>query len=418
MKIIEIDTPEAAVSVARDARRATAAETVEADVKRIIAKVRAGGESALVTLTRELDGADVSGGLEVLIGERKSAWDALDPELGKALGKAAGRIRSFAEKTSRSDWFDSPEPGIETGQVVRPFKRAGIYVPGGRFAYPSTVLMTGIPAAVAGVGEIVFCIPPADDGVVPAASLAASTLVEGSRVFRIGGAQAVAAMAYGTGPLPACRLIAGPGNVYVTEAKRQVSGDVAIDMLAGPSEIAVYIEEAASARLAAADLLSQLEHDPGALAVCVAASIGLLEAVDSEASSLAGIGGADRIRFVKALDRETAVAFLNELAPEHLGLLVEGARDMLSSIESAGCVFLGPCSGVALGDYVAGPSHVLPTGGLAAFRGGLGAADFQHLVNVVEYDAVGVGADASDALTLAGAEGMEMHARSIEERSK
>ena len=417
--MLQLDDLDGAVRAARAVRRPAGHLSVEAEVKKIIERVRDGGAAELVALTKELDRADVSGLLEVSAGEMASSWDQTDDALKAAMKKSRERIARFAETAAGTDWTGSPAPGLETGQVFRPLRRAGIYIPGGRFAYPSTVLMTGVPAEVAGVTEIVFCIPPRSDGRVPSLSLAATTLVEGARVFRVGGAQAIAAMAYGADPVPMCPFVAGPGNAYVIEAKRQVSGDVRIDMLAGPSEVAVYIEDAGVARFAAADLLSQLEHDPQSLALCVSNDCDVLQAVSREMKKIepdGSEGSSGRAMLALCAGRKEALAFINELAPEHLELMTEDSEELLAGIESAGCVLLGPLSGVAFGDYLAGPSHVLPTGGAAVARGGLSARDFQRAVNVISYDPAGALADGPDAIVLARAEGLEMHARSIEER--
>jgi len=421
VEILQLDDLDGAVRAARAVRRPAGHLSVEADVKGIIGRVREGGAAEVVALTKELDRADISGSLEVGVEERLAAWESTGQELKEAMGGARERIALFAGRAAGTDWTESPAAGVEAGEVFRSLPRAGIYIPGGRFAYPSTVLMTGVPAEVAGVAEIVFCIPPRDDGKVPALSLAATTLVKGARVFRVGGAQAIAAMAYGADPIPACPFIAGPGNIYVTEAKRQVSGDVRIDTLAGPSEVAVYIEDPEFARLAALDMLSQLEHDPRAIAVCVSISREALEAVSTELKEIGSGGGLDRednATLALCIRREDAFAFINELAPEHLEIMADEARELLGLVESAGCIFLGPFSGVAYGDYFAGPSHVLPTGGAALGRGGLSARDFQRAVNVVSYDRAGANADGPVTVELARAEGLEMHARSIEERMK
>lgn len=423
MKLLELVDLDGAVLSARAVRRPAGLLFVEATVKDIIARVREGGVGAVTALSMELDGADVSSGLEMAAAERESAWEGVEEGLKDAMRKTAGRIDAFARRAAGDAWMFEQARGVEAGQVFRPFDCAGIYAPGGRFAYPSTVLMTGIPAAAVGVRQIVFCIPPARDGKVNALSLAATTLVEGARVFRVGGAQAIAAMAYGAGDIPACGIVAGPGNVYVTEAKKQVSGDVTIDVLAGPSEVAVYVDSGFLAGFAAADLLSQLEHDPLAVAVCVSESREVLEAVEGAAAAMALSAGApeldvSRITFALSACRDVTYGFLNSLAPEHLELLCDGAREMLEGIDSAGCVFLGPYSGVALGDYIAGPSHVLPTGGGAHARGGLSARDFQRAINVVNYDREGLMGDEPEVTAMARAEGLEMHARSVEERLK
>ncbi|MHB8896832.1 MAG: histidinol dehydrogenase, partial [Candidatus Geothermincolia bacterium] len=280
---------------------------------------------------------------------------------------------------------------------------------------PSTVLMTGIPARVAGVGGLVFCAPPAQDGTINTVTLAAAALIGGCRVFKVGGAQAVAAMAYGTKTVPRCAMIAGPGNVYVAAAKRLVSETVKVDLEAGPSEVVVFHDGSFGIETAALDMLAQIEHDPLALAVLVTESPQVTRAVtDLLTESSGDVTG--QVDVVLAADRVLSIAIMNELAPEHLELMAEDAARMLPGITAAGCVFLGRHTAVALGDYIAGPSHVLPTGGAAARLSGLRAEDFTHVMNVISYTREALDCDADDAATLAGMEGLTRHARSIEAR--
>lgn len=385
-----------------------------ADVRGILQDVRERGDSAVVEATRRLDGVRLDpGSFEVPASECEAALAGLETPLRDALEKAAARIRAFAERTLTDDWAIEPAEGITVGQVSRPLERVGIYVPGGRYPYPSTVLATGIPARVAGVPEIVFCTPPARDGRVSSLILAAMALVGGCRVFRIGGAQAVAAMAYGTETVPRCLMIAGPGNVYVAAAKRMVRDFVSVDLEAGPSEVAVYAGEPAEADCVAADLLAQLEHDPMSLAALVSESA---ELIDRVAESLEGAACDGTVFLIESAGPSASVALLNSLAPEHLELMVEDAESILPSITSAGCVFVGPLSAVALGDYIAGPSHVLPTGGSASRLSGLRATDFVRSMNVIKYTGDGFAADSDSAELLASVEGLERHALSIRVR--
>ncbi len=413
-----------APAVARIRSTEAAGAGVEDEVRRVIDSVRENGDAALVELTKRFDGVNLEPGrLELPSTETRAALDALDGPTREALGKAAERIASFAREGLSSDWKREVAPGLTVGQVHRPLDTAGIYVPGGRFPYPSTVLMTGILAREAGVGEIVFCVPPSDGGSPNATTLAAAALVGGCRVFRVGGAQAVAAMAYGTGSVPRCRIIAGPGNIYVATAKRMLSDVVSTDLEAGPSEVAVYVDGSVDLSFPAADMLAQLEHDPLSLAVMVCEQPDVLDAAAGVISGLLegldeGTATAGDVALVRCGTRELSLGFLNELAPEHLELMVESAVELLPGVTSAGCVFLGPMSAVALGDYVSGPSHVLPTGGTAARLSGLRCDDFRRTMNVISYTEEGFEADAPEARLLAGLEGLRFHALSLDIRNR
>ncbi len=393
-------------------------------VERVVKAVRDGGDPALLEMTARFDGVKLDPGrLEVTEDARLAAWAALENGARNALEKSAHRISEFARLSLAVDWQAEIAPGVVVGQSWRPLETVGIYVPGGRFPYPSTVLMTGILAREAGAGRIIFCIPPGRDGSDHAVALAATTLVEGCRVFRAGGAQAIAAMAYGTESIPRCRMIAGPGNVYVTAAKRLVSRDVKVDLEAGPSEVAVLGDSSCDASFAVADLTAQLEHDPLAVAVLVSESGDLLEEARALAGGTSGAAGESALpegtaNLVSSVSRELSVEFLNELAPEHLELMVTDPDGVAERITSAGCVFLGPWSAVALGDYVAGPSHVLPTGGTAARLSGLRADDFRRAMNTVAYTMEGFAADSGAARLMAGLEGLRRHEVSLEVRER
>jgi histidinol dehydrogenase len=273
------------------------------------------------------------------------------------------------------------------------------------------------------VPDIVFCVPPGEDGTVDAATLAAITIVGDCRVFKAGGAQAIAAMAYGTDTIPPCRMIAGPGNVYVATAKRLVSNIVTVDLDAGPSEVAIYMDGSADISFASADALAQLEHDPLAIAVMISQSAELLDSARGVISGLTdslqgGDASGGNISLVHSDSRELTIDFLNALAPEHLELMVEGAAGLVEEIRSAGSVFVGPYSAVALGDYIAGPSHVLPTGGTAARTSGLKADDFRRTMNVISYTKEGFDLDAPTAGLLAGLEGLRGHSLSLDIRRR
>jgi histidinol dehydrogenase len=398
-------------------------QEVEETVRGIIDDVRTRGDAALIDMAWRLDGTRLEGSdLEVSAGERQAAWDSLDADARAALEVAEGRIARFARQGLDTDWTIEAGPGLTVGQVQRPLESVGIYVPGGSFPYPSTVLMTGVLAREAGVGDIVFCVPPSA-GPSHGATLATTTMIGDCRVFRVGGAQAVAAMAYGTETVPRCRMVAGPGNVYVAAAKRLLSGVVSIDLEAGPSEVAVLADSTVDVSFAAADLMAQLEHDPRAVAVLVCESEEVLQTAREVLSGMTdGLSGEDElpggVEMVWCSSRGLALEFLNELAPEHLELMVEGAGDLLPEIKSAGCVFVGPYSAVALGDYIAGPSHVLPTSGTASRLSGLKAGDFRRTMNVVSYTEEGFRGDSPGAVLLARLEGLGNHALSLDIRSR
>ena len=397
---------------------------VESDVRSIVEAVRLGGDGALLDLTMRFDAVELEPlGLEVPREDLADAWGALDVATREALTSAEGRIALFARESLSPDWQKQVIPGLAVGQVHRPLDTVGLYVPGGRYPYPSTVLMTGVLAREAGVRDIVFCVPPSEDGLINGTTLAAMNLVGECRVFTVGGAQAVAAMAFGTETIPRCRMVAGPGNIYVATAKRMLSDVVSIDLEAGPSEVTAYVDDSVDLSYPAADMLAQLEHDPMALAVLVSERA---EVLDSAAGVLEGLAdglderppGGGAVYLVRCDARELSLRFLNELAPEHLELMVEDAADVLPGITSAGCVFVGPFSAVALGDYVSGPSHVLPTAGTAARMSGLAADDFRRTMNIVSYTGEGFESDAPAARLLAGLEGLRYHALSLDIRSR
>lgn len=396
---------------------------VIAAVRPVIDAVRERGDKALLEFTRRFDGVDISAAdLEVPGPERAAAWNALDDLSREALRMAERRIARFAVESLGPEWEMEVMPGLVVGQAQRPLDTVGIYVPGGRFPYPSTVLMTGVLAREAGVPEIVFCVPPGDGGSISETTLAATTLVGECRVFRAGGAQAIAAMAFGTETIPRCRLVAGPGNTYVATAKRLLSDVVSVDLEAGPSEVAAYVDSSVDVSFPASDMLAQLEHDPLAVAVMVSESSDVLESVSGVIGGLSdGLGGNapdGPVSLVHCASRDLSLAFINELAPEHLELMVGDPEAVLPQVRSAGSVFVGPYSAVALGDYIAGPSHVLPTAGTATRLSGLKAADFRRTMNVIAYTREGFATDAPQASLLAGLEGLRNHALSLDIRNR
>jgi histidinol dehydrogenase len=407
----------------------TVNKAIKTEILAIINEVYERGDAAVIELSRNFDGVTMKvGDLEVPRNELEYAWDSLDQETRDALRSAEKRITDFSLRSGvPEDWEEEVSPGVKVGEVHRPLEPLGIYVPGGRFQYPSTVLMTGVPARVAGVKDILFSIPPEREGLSNNVTLAATVLVGNCRVFRMGGAQAIAAMAIGTETVPECRMIAGPGNVYVTYAKRLFSNygfkkaAVKTDLEAGPSEIAVYVDGSTDISYAVSDVLAQLEHDPRAVAVIVSVSDELLRSAEEVMAGMSEVSGTKvdderNVSLVRCETHEMVVSFLNLLAPEHLELMVEGASLMVDEITSAGCVFVGPYSAAALGDYIAGPSHVLPTGGSAAWNSGLGPRDFIRTMNVVGYDGDGFRGDVDSARLLARMEGLDRHAQSLDIR--
>lgn len=416
--------------------RASAGEAeVRGVVGEVVAAVRERGDAALGEFTEKFDGFAVGevGELEVSREVRREALAGLAKqtrqtrETREALEFAAGRIRAYHEReleNARGSWEYTEADGTRLGQRVSPLARVGIYVPGGKAAYPSSVLMNAIPAAVAGVGEVVMAVPT-PGGEVNQAVLAAAELAGVGRVFRIGGAQAIAAMAYGTGLVPAVDKIVGPGNRYVTAAKRQVFGRVGIDMLAGPSEVVVVCDAGANSDWVAMDLCAQAEHDEAAQAIAITDSAEMAAAIGGSLERL--VGGLARREIVeralagqgaviKVKDIGEAVAVANRIAPEHLELMVEDARRWVGEVKHAGAIFVGAYSAEALGDYCAGANHVLPTAGAARFRSPLGVDDFVKHSSVIEASREGAARMAEVAAVLARCEGLEAHARSAEYR--
>ncbi|HEX77967.1 MAG TPA: histidinol dehydrogenase [Dehalococcoidia bacterium] len=396
--------------------------TAEQVVERIIRQVRREGDAALLELGQKLDGVELDS-LEVTP-EEMSAASKIDKSLASALELAADRIRSFhLAFRGRGQDIDLGEGGL--GRLLRPLERVGIYVPGGTASYPSTVLMTAIPARVAGVRQIILTTPPAPGGGVSPAVLAAAELAGVDRIFKVGGAQAIAAMAFGTQTVPRVDKVCGPGNIFVVLAKKMVYGVVGIDGLHGPTETVIVADEDASPALCAADLLAQAEHDPLASAILITNSLPLGKAVAEEVErqlaslerqaitrqALHARGG---IAVVDSIDE--AIELANEYAPEHLALLVKDPWFYLSRITNAGGVFLGEGCPEAIGDYVAGPSHVMPTGGSARFSSPLGVDDFLKVTSLFALDQESVRHLGQAASALARAEGLTAHARAVEMR--
>jgi histidinol dehydrogenase len=403
-------------------------EAVESAVRAIIADVRARGDAALIEYTRRFDRVETrsAGELEIARAEIDAALAALPARQARALGEAAARVRRFHERQLGESWQYAEADGTVLGQRVSALERVGLYVPGGKAAYPSSVLMNAIPAKVAGVGELVM-VSPTPGGERNPLVLAAAALAGVDRVFAVGGAQAVAALAYGTSSVPRVDKIVGPGNAYVAAAKRQVFGQVGIDMIAGPSEILVISDGATSADWVAMDLFSQAEHDEVAQALLlspdarhlddVAQAIErLLPAMPRRAVIEASLGA--RGALVLTRDLEEACALANRIAPEHLELSLAEPEAWLPRLRNAGAIFLGRWSSEAVGDYCAGPNHVLPTAGTARFSSPLGVYDFQKRSSLISVSREGAAALGRIAATLAEGEGFAAHARSAEMRFK
>ena len=424
MRRLEAGSPEAAAFLRALGERARSpTPEVEGAVRAILEDVRRRGDAALFEYAEKFDGLRLDADtLRVREAEIESAIESLDPAVSAALAFAAERIEAFHRRQRRESWF-YPEEGIGLlGQLVRPLRRVGLYVPGGSAAYPSTVLMNAIPARVAGVEELVICTSTGQDRSVPAVVLAAARLAGVREVYRVGGAQAVAALAYGTDSLPAVDKIVGPGNIYVATAKRLLFGVVGVDMVAGPSEVLIVADETAVAGWIAADLLAQAEHDALASAICVTPSFGLAAAVQAEVerqllalprSSLAraaldAFGG---VIIVSTLDE--AMELANRVAPEHLELLVADPWALVPQVRSAGAVFLGAYTPEVAGDYVAGPNHVLPTAGTARWASPLSVEDFQKRCSILSLTPEALRRWREPITRLARVEGLDGHARSL-----
>ena len=403
------------------ARKDIVADVAE-PVRAIVQDVAQNGDAALRAYEKRFDRADLTA-LEVSPAEWDAAMDAVEPEFLQILQEAASNIRRYHEKQVRASYVVNEQPGVLLGQRILPIEKVGVYVPGGTAAYPSTVLMDTIPAKLAGCGQIVMVTPPAPDGSIRPAILAAARIAGVDRVFRLGGAQAIAALAYGTESVPRVDKIVGPGNAYVAEAKKQVFGRVAIDMVAGPSEILVVADSTCDPVFVAADLLSQAEHDRLATAVLVTDSAAFAQAVAGELErqipllpraeiARASIDGSGKI-IVAENDLKKAIEIANELAPEHLELCVDNPFDYLDQIRCAGSVFLGKNCPEALGDYFAGPNHTLPTCGTARFSSALSVDDFVKKSQFTYYTADALRAVSGKIAAFAMQEGLQAHAKSV-----
>ncbi len=396
------------------------ASRVEETVSGIISRVRDEGDAALKEYTERFDGVKLDD-LRVSAAEIEEAIASVGPDFIRILKRAADNIRAFHIQQKRSSFILNDRPGVVMGQKIIPIEKVGLYVPGGTAAYPSTVLMDSIPAVIAGCSRIVMVTPPGKDGKVNPAILAAASIAGVDTIYKVGGAQAIAALAYGTESVPKVDKIVGPGNAYVAEAKKQVFGLVSIDMIAGPSEILIVADGKTDPRCAAADLLSQAEHDRMATAVLVTDSMELAEAVSVELErqipllerseiARASVDRQGRIIVAEALTQ--AIEIANKLAPEHLELCVDSPFDYLDSIRNAGSVFLGRNCPEALGDYMAGPNHTLPTSGTARFSSPLSVDDFVKKTQYTYFTRDALRDLAEDVASFARMEGLTGHARS------
>ncbi|MBQ1546472.1 MAG: histidinol dehydrogenase [Clostridia bacterium] len=414
------------ISVDEIFNREIAKSGVEDIVSGIIAEVRKNGDNALRSYARKFDKAELES-LEVSQDEIAEAFDIVERKFVEVITKAKENIESFHKRQMRNDFVINEKRGVILGQKIIPIAKVGIYVPGGTAPLPSTVLMTAIPAKIAGVGEIVMMTPPSSDGKVNPYILAAAKVAGVTRIFKSGGAQAVAALAYGTQSVPAVDKIVGPGNAFVAEAKKQVFGKVGIDMIAGPSDICVVADETCDARIVAADLLSQAEHDKLAAAVLITTSAELAKNVSDEVErqlavlpreEIARVSVDNNGKIIIADNMEQAMDIANRVAPEHLEICADNPFDYLDKVQNAGSVFLGKNCPEALGDYFAGPNHTLPTGGTARFSSPLSVDDFIKKTAFTYYTADALNDVCRDIAYFAEKECLDAHARSAMARSK
>ncbi|MCI8491027.1 MAG: histidinol dehydrogenase [Lachnospiraceae bacterium] len=398
----------------------------ESRVNDMITAVREQGDAAVFSYTRQFDGADIhAGNIRVTDEEIQEAYRLVDEKLLAVIRKAKVNIRTYHEKQKQYSWFDSEDSGIILGQKVTPLHTVGVYVPGGKAVYPSSVLMNVIPAKAAGVNRIIMTTPPSADGTVYASTLVAAKEAGVDEIYKVGGAQAVAAMAFGTESIPKVDKIVGPGNIYVALAKKAVFGYVSIDSIAGPSEILVLADDTANPRFVAADLLSQAEHDEMASAILITTSETLAEKVSEEAARFTAELSRKEI-IQKSLDQygyilvaetmEEAIEAANDIASEHLEIVTENAFEVMTKIRNAGAIFIGEYSSEPLGDYFAGPNHVLPTNGTAKFFSPLGVDDFIKKSSIISYSREALAPVYQDIVQFAECEKLTAHANSIRVR--
>lgn len=399
---------------------------IETSVRGIVDAVRREGDRAIARFTKKFDGVSLKPG-QFRIGQKeiRTAGRKLSPESLRALRRAHKNIIAFHKKNLRRSWLDRTADGSALGQKLTPIERVGVYCPGGKAFYPSSVLMNIAPAKVAGCKEIIMVSPPSSDGTIHPGLLAAADIAGATQIFQIGGAQAVAALAYGTKTVPSVDKITGPGNIYVATAKRIVTGRVAIDMEAGPSEILIIADSAANPRLVAADILSQAEHDEMARSILVTTSRKLADRVLAEIDRQ--LQASDRKKIIRASLKRSGLVIIvrsmkeaaeiaNLQAPEHLELIVNKPERMLEKITNAGVVFLGPNTPNSVGDYMSGANHILPTGGRARFASPLTTEDFRKVTNIVKYSSKRLKDEADDIVEIAKLEGLTAHAEAVRVR--
>lgn len=407
-------------------RRETDKTEISQQVAEIVAAVRNQGDKALIKFTKEFDQADLSvEELRVTEAEIDEAYQSMDTKVLESLQLARDRIYAFHQKQRADSWFEPDAEGTVMGQMVRPLARVGSYVPGGTAAYPSSVLMNVVPAKVAGVEQIVMTTPPGADGKVNPYTLAAARVAGVTEIYKVGGAQAIAALAYGTQTIPPVDKITGPGNIYVTLAKQQVYGKVDIDMLAGPSEVLVIADSKANPVYIAADMLSQAEHDPLAASVLITPDCDLAKEVQKQLQEqlvtlprkkVAKHSLAEYGTIVIAKDLDEAFQLANRFAPEHLEILVEEPFTWVGRVQNAGSIFMGPYSPEPVGDYLAGPNHVLPTGGTAKFYSGLSVDTFITKSTVIAFSKETLERLGEHVIRMAEIEGLEAHANAVRVR--
>lgn len=423
MKIYKDKSLEDMKKIVSDYTADTSDRVIEERVATIIKTVRDKGDQALKEYSQQFDKVTID---DFKVDEEtiEAAYKKVDPAVIKALEVAKANITSFHEQEKERGFMDASKPGVLRGQKVTPLARVGIYVPGGTAAYPSTIMMCALPAKIAGVKDIIMVTPPQVNGIAPAV-LAAAKIAGVTQIYQVGGAQAVAALAYGTESIPRVDKIVGPGNIYVATAKKQVFGQVSIDMVAGPSEIGIVADQSADPVDLAADLLSQAEHDKRARAILITNNQSLAQAVSQEVDrqlavlprkDIAGAAIADRSFIAVMPSIQDMFALMNEVAPEHLEVQLDNPIQYLSMIENAGSVFLGKYASEPLGDYAAGPNHVLPTGGTARFSSALGVYDFVKHTSFSYFTKDTLAELTPHVTALARVEGLEAHARAVESR--
>ncbi len=409
-------------------QRSTELDSIRDSVSEIINEVKLNGDKAIIDFTKKFDGVELNKSeIQVSEEEINEAYNIIDKELLEALRYAKSNLIKFHEAQKRDDWTIEIEKGVNAGQVYRPLESVGMYIPGGKAIYPSTVLMTAAPAYIAGVNEIIICSPPQKDKKIPPEILVSAREFKIKKIYKVGGAQAIAAMALGTEIIPKVQKIVGPGNKWVNTAKQILSEYVAIDTPAGPSEILIIADDSANYKYVLIDFLSQIEHDPDNLGIIVTNSSELIDKIKTNLESyvekskrreIINAAIENNSLIIKANDVEDCIRISNLIAPEHLEILTKNPKKVLEKINNAGAIFVGPYSPVPLGDYSAGTNHVLPTGGYASKYSGLNVYDFLKMIDVLECDIEGLKKLSKSASIIAEFEGLNAHKKSIEERLK